>query len=165
MTGGRSRRELWAQTQRVIEALAKPATVPELVTRTGIERRTLYRILRNLPEGITVEVVETPRQGRGRARRQYQVTQDVTDQQRVAVSPVLQDALRRAALALKEAQGFARSIGPTAEEISRTLDIRTIRGAASRISAGAARVLAALARGDTALAKVEIEARRLAKTK
>ena len=47
----------------------------------------------------------------------------------------------------------------------RTVDYRIIRGAASRIARIAARVLDALGRGDAALAKAQIEARRLSRTK
>ncbi len=164
MSPGRSRHDLWAKTQEVIDALAKPATVPELVKRTQIERRTIYRILASLPASVTLHVSETPREGRGRAQRHYQVTQNVTETV-APLSPVLRDALKRATGALKEAMGFARSIEPTAAEIGRTTDYRAIRGAATRIAQGAARVLRALERGDVALAKAEIEARRLARNK
>lgn len=56
----------------VIAALAKPHTVAELAERTGLHARTVYRILRALPDaGIRLRVTEPKRGANGRPARLY----------------------------------------------------------------------------------------------
>ncbi len=73
--GGRTRSEIVGQVLAVLAALAKPHTAAELAAHTGLHVRTVYRILRALPEaGIGLRVTEPKHRGPGRPVRFYRRT-------------------------------------------------------------------------------------------
>lgn len=72
-SGGRERAEIVRQVLGVLEALRKPHTAAELAERTGLHVRTVYRVLRALPDaGIRLRVSRPVRRANGRPVRLYQ---------------------------------------------------------------------------------------------
>jgi hypothetical protein len=139
----------------VAQALDAPRTAQEVARATRLHLRTVYRILKVLPQaGVTLKLTETPRTtGKGKPERRYQVTNMVTN----VGWPGGHPAVGRASAAVAEAAGFTRTVARLVDELG--AKVGTVRSLKGQLSRTVARLFESLGRAKGAIAWLEVDER------